>query len=102
VYTECRLFVDTLADKIAGLSKEMDVVITWIQKSASLSERRNKLKHQLSDLSNIETTEESISSKLSTLQVNIQSKLNTLQVNIYSKLNTLQVNIYSKLNTLLL
>ena len=67
----CHVFLpaETLTNRIEELSKEMEVVIAWVQKSSDLVGNLNQIKYQLTELSNQETSAQSIEWKLNTLEV---------------------------------
>ncbi|XP_067939942.1 myosin-2 heavy chain-like [Watersipora subatra] len=62
-----------LKERTDALSREMEVVIGWIQKNSDLSKQLNDTKYQLTEISSKETNPESISWKLETLQGSIES-----------------------------
>ena len=61
--------IGTLTSRISELSAQMEVVISWIQRSGELSARLNNIKHSMTDINSKETIEQTIQAKLQLIKV---------------------------------
>ena len=59
----------SLTEKILALSKEMERIVNWIQKSSDYISKYNSLRHNLADISSQQTNEQTIASKIEAVKV---------------------------------